>query len=57
MAHARPEFAIIAAVIGILLAIGVPALKRGELVEGWLFIGLAAAVAGWVVTVLVRQRR
>jgi hypothetical protein len=57
MSHARPEFAIVAAVIGILLAIGVPALQRGERVEGWICIGLAALVAGWVLATLIRLRK
>ena len=57
MSQARPEFAIVAAVTGVLLAIGVPALERGDRVKGAIALGLAALVAGWVVVTLLRTRR
>jgi hypothetical protein len=57
MSHARPEYAIVLAILGILLAIGVPALRRGQLIGGGLCIVLAAAVAGWSVVTIVRERK
>ena len=57
MAHARPEYAIVVAVIGVLLAIGIPALRRGQVTVGGVCIGLAVAIVGWSVLALVRARR
>ena len=34
MAHARPEYAIVMALLGVLLAIGNPSLRRGQLIVG-----------------------
>lgn len=56
MAHARPEYAIILAVLAILTAIGVPALKRGQFVVGGLCAVLIVAVLAWVIVALRRQR-
>ncbi len=56
MAHARPEYAIIVAILGILLAIGIPALRRGQVIVGGLCIGLAVVVAGWSVLAVRRAR-
>ena len=52
--HARPEFAITLAIIGILVAIGVPALRSGSVVAGWLCIGLAIIVAAWEMRTIIR---
>jgi hypothetical protein len=57
MRHARPEYAITVAILGVLLAIGIPALRRGQLLVGVSFTVLAAAVAGWALLAIVRQRR
>lgn len=57
MAHARPEYAIVVALIGVLLAIGVPSLRREHLVVGWVCIGLAALVAAWSILAVWRERR
>ena len=57
MHHARPEYAISLAIFGILLAIGIPALKRGNPIVGGIFIFLAVAFAIWVIVTLIRERR
>ena len=57
MAKARPEYAIRLSVIGVLLAIGIPSLRRGQFFVGALCTGLAVAAAGWFVLVLIRARR
>lgn len=56
MAHARPEYAIVIAILGILLAIGIPSLKRGQLVAGGICIGLAVVIGGWSALVIKRER-
>jgi hypothetical protein len=56
MGHARPEYAISVAIVGILLAIGIPAVARGQLFFGWLFTGLAIAAALFFLYVLIRER-
>ena len=56
MAKAGPEYAIFFAVLGILTAIGVPAIQRGQLVLGWLCIALAGAVLLWGCWSLWRAR-
>jgi hypothetical protein len=49
MSQAQPEYSIILSILGVLFAIGIPSLNRGELLVGGLCIGLAVAVAiGWV---------
>jgi hypothetical protein len=53
---ARPELAIFFAVLGVLIAVGVPALQREQLVLGWTCLALAAAVAAWGGIVLWRSR-
>jgi hypothetical protein len=57
MSSGRPETAIVLAAIAVLLAIGIPALRRGELIIGVPCIALAAVVAGWAVVVAWRLRR
>lgn len=56
MAHARPEYAIVLALLGILLAVGIPALQRGQLVVGGVCIALAAVVAVWSGLAMWRER-
>lgn len=45
MSRARPDFTIVLALIGVLLAIGIPSVRRGQLAIGWACIVLAALVA------------
>ncbi len=45
------------AAIGVLLAIGIPSVRRGELLVGWSCIGGAAAVAAWLIIAWWRARR
>lgn len=54
---ARPELAIFFAVLGLLVAVGVPALQRGQLIVGWACFAVAAAVAAWGAIVLWRARK
>jgi hypothetical protein len=56
VAHARPEYAITVAVIGVLVAIGAPALREGRLVVGGLCLAVALAVAGWALRNWIRER-
>jgi len=56
MAHARPEYAITLAIVGVFLAIGIPSLRRGHVVVGWICVGLAVVVAMWAIRALVRDR-
>jgi hypothetical protein len=56
MGHARPEYAITVAIVGILLAIGIPAVARGQLLFGWLFTGLGIAAALFFLYVLITER-
>jgi hypothetical protein len=57
MSHARPEYGIVIALFGVLLAIGIPSIGRGQWVLGGLCLGLAVAVAAWVLVVFLRSRR
>ena len=54
---ARPELAIFLALLGVLIAVGVPALRRGQLLVGWACLTVAAAVAVWGVIEIRRTRR
>lgn len=56
MTHARPEYSIILAILGVLLAVGVPALKRGQYVVGGLCMLLAVGVLAWVLVAIRRDR-
>lgn len=56
MSHARPEYAIVVALIGVLLAIGIPAFKRGQPITAGICMVLAVAVAGWAVLAIWRSR-
>jgi ribosomal protein S18 acetylase RimI-like enzyme len=54
--HARPELAISLAILGVLLAIGIPALQRGQMLLGSLLVLAAVAYAGWCVVAVIRAR-
>lgn len=56
MRHARPEYSIVLAGLGILLAIGIPSLQRHQYLIGALCLLLAAVVCGWIVIVIWRYR-
>lgn len=56
MRHARPEYSIVLAGLGILLAIGIPSLQRHQYLIGALCLLLAAVVFGWIVIVIWRDR-
>jgi hypothetical protein len=56
LAHARPEYAITLAILGVLLAIGIPSLRRGQVAIGWVCIILAALVAAWAIRAVARER-
>lgn len=57
MAHARPEYAIVLALFGVLLAVGIPSLRRGQLLVGGLCLAGALAVAAFVLLTFLRSRR
>lgn len=56
MRHARTEYSIVLAGLGILLAIGIPSLQRRQYLIGGLCLLLAAVVCGWIVIVIWRDR-
>jgi len=56
MAKTGPEYAIFFAALGVLTAIGVPAIQRGEVVLGWFCIVLAGAVLIWGALSIWRAR-
>jgi ABC-type uncharacterized transport system permease subunit len=56
MSHARPEYAVTVAVIGVLLAIGIPCLKRGQIVTGVIFVAMALGVTVWAIVAIIRSR-
>jgi len=47
MGRPRPEFAIVAAAIGVPLAIGIAAWQRGERVLGGACLAVAVGIAAW----------
>jgi hypothetical protein len=53
--HAKPEYQISLAVVGVLLAIGVPALKRGDTLLGGALCAAGALLLGWFAYVLLRR--
>ena len=57
MAHARPEFAIILAVVGICLAVGIPRIAAGDLVIGVICIAVAAVIGAWAAITYLRSRQ
>lgn len=54
MPHAHPEYAITLTILGLLLAIGIPALRRGQTIVGVLCLGASAAGVAWVVIAIRR---
>ena len=56
MQHARPEFAVFIAILGILLSIGIPAIYNDRLILGGLCVGLAIALLVWVLVAIRRTR-
>jgi hypothetical protein len=56
MAKTGPEYAIFFAILGVLTAIGFPAIQRGQIVLGWLCIVLAGVVLLWGGLALWRAR-
>jgi hypothetical protein len=56
MPQPRPEYAIKIALFGLLVAIGVPALRRGEWMIGGPCLVLAMAVAIWTLVGFFRSR-
>lgn len=56
MPHARPEYTITVAIIGVLLAIGIPSLQRGQIVIGGVCVALALGVAVWAIIAIIRSR-
>ena len=57
MAHARPEYAIVLALIGVLLAVGIPSLQRVRFLIGGACVAMAVVVAGWSLFTIWRERR
>lgn len=57
MSQAQPEYGIILSILGVLLAIGIPSLKRGQFIVGGLCIGLAVIVAAWWVFTMKGSQR
>ena len=57
MPHAKPDYAIAFTLIAILLAIGIPSLRNGQLIIGVVCISLAVFVSGWLILALIRMRR
>jgi hypothetical protein len=53
----RPELAIALAGAGVLVAIGVPALGRGNALVGWACVGGAGLALGWLAVTIWRARR
>jgi hypothetical protein len=57
MAKTGPEYAIFFSILGVLTAVGVPAILRGQLVLGWLCLVLAGAVLVWGCLAIWRARK
>jgi hypothetical protein len=57
MSHARPEYGIVIALFGVLLAVGIPSLRRGQLLVGGLCVAAAVALAAWSALAIWRERR
>ena len=53
----RPDYAVPLAVVGVLAAIGIPSLERGNLLVGCACISAAAAALTWAAVRLWRARR
>ena len=56
MAQARPEYAITVAIVGVLLAVGIPAIRRGQFILGGVLIFLALSVTGWAIRAVLQER-
>jgi hypothetical protein len=56
MPGAHREYSIALSVVIVLLAIGVPALQRGQRLMGGICIGLAVLVAVWTLMEFLRDR-
>ena len=52
MSSARTEYAIVVAIFGILLSIGIPSFGRGQYVTGTVCAGLAILLAAWTFVTL-----
>ena len=57
MGHARPEYAISLAILGVLLAVGIPSFQRGDRILGSIFVMAAVVFAIRVIAIIVRERR
>jgi hypothetical protein len=57
MPGARREYSIAIALLVVLLAIGIPALQRGQSLRGWICIGLALLVGLRMLLEFLRDRR
>jgi len=57
MPGARREYSIAISVLLVLLAIGIPALQRGQRLMGGICVGLAVLFAAWTLVEFLRDRR
>jgi hypothetical protein len=57
MARAHREYTIVLSVLGILVAIGIPSLQRGQSLKGWICIALAGTLLIWWLVEEWRYRR
>jgi hypothetical protein len=57
MPGARREYSIALSVLILLLAIGIPALQRGQRLTGGICVGLAVLFAAWTLVEFLRARR
>jgi hypothetical protein len=57
MPRARTDFTVALSLSGVLLAIGIPALQRGQVRTGAACIAGAIVVLAWMVFVAVRSRK
>ena len=56
MPRAKPEYAIFLSLLGVLIAIGVPAISRGDLLLGSACLALAAIAVVWAAITVFRTR-
>lgn len=56
MPRAHPEYAITLAILGILVAIGIPAIRRGQVIVGAICIAVIFVIAGRAVLESIRKR-
>jgi len=57
MSDGRPEYAIVLALFGVLVAVGIPSLRRGQWGIGGLCLVLAVAVAVFALVTFFRSRK